>query len=121
MDKYIVSQYLNGSLLENGRSLNSFYSYRFGGLNERENSTFLGIYAKDEERKCQHLISRSSFHLGECACSIVGRGGTFCFLGGLSTSFRIFDFQVECFHFLCSLPTKMRLNDLYVMRSFACT
>lgn len=109
MDKYIVSQYLNGSLVRNGRSLNSFYSYRFGGLNEKGELTFLGIYAKDEEG---NVIISSQEEALASALVYSGRREPL-FSGGLSTSFRIFDFSLNA-SFSMQFGSKMRLNDLYV-------
>lgn len=109
MDKYIVSQYLNGSLVRNGRSLNSFYSYRFGGLNEKGEPTFLGIYAKDEEG---NVIISSQEEALASALVYSGRREPL-FSGGLSTSFRIFDFSLNA-SFSMQFGSKMRLNDLYV-------
>ena len=101
MDKYIVSQYLNGSLVRNGRSLNSFYSYRFGGLNEKGEPTFLGIYAKDEEG---NVIISSQEEALASALVYSGRREPL-FSGGLSTLNASFSMQ---------FGSKMRLNDLYV-------
>ncbi len=109
MDKYIVSQYLNGSLVRNGRSLNSFYSYRYGGLDENGIPTFLGIYAKDEEG---NVIISSQEEALASALVYSGRREPL-FSGGLSTSFRIFNFSLNA-SFSMQFGSKMRLNDLYV-------
>lgn len=112
MDKYIVSQYLNGSLIKNGRSLNSFYSYRFGGLNENGEATFLGIYAKDEEG---NVIISSQEEALNSALVYSGRREPL-FSGGLSTSFRLYDFTLNA-SFAMQFGSKVRLNDLYADNS----
>lgn len=109
MDKYIVSQYLNGSLVKNGRSLNSFYSYRFGGLNENGEATFLGIYAKDEEG---NVIISSQEEALNSALVYNGRREPL-FSGGLSTSIMLYNFTLNA-SFAMQFGSKIRLNNLYV-------
>lgn len=112
MDKYIVSQYLDGSLVKNGRSLNSFYSYRYGGLNERGEATFLGIYAKDEEG---NVIISSQEEALNSALVYSGRREPL-FSGGLSTSIMLYNFTLNA-SFAMQFGSKVRLNDLYVDNS----
>ena len=43
------SDYVNGTLVSNGRSINSFYAYRFKGLNDEGLPTFYGESEKNED------------------------------------------------------------------------
>lgn len=108
MDQLVVSKYLDGTLVKNGRSLNSFYSYRYGGLDENGRPTFLGVKAKDDEGNV--LISSREEAIAQ-ALVYSGRREPLV-SGGFSTSVRVYNFTLNA-SFSMQFGSKMRLNDLY--------
>lgn len=100
--------YLNGSLLRNGYAVNSFYSYRFGGLDENGYPTYLGVKEKDENgnllfKNLDEALASALVYSGKREADING---------GFSTFFKYKNFGLNVM-FSFSLGSKVRLNDLY--------
>ena len=108
MNKMLVSSYLDGSLVQNNKPLNSFYSYRFAKINEKGEPTFYGLQGKDEEGNI--LISTREEAI-EQGLVYSGRREP-VFTGGLSTSLRVKRFTLNT-SFSLQFGSKIRLNDLY--------
>lgn len=102
------NDYLNGTIIKNGYSLNSFYSYQFAGLNAEGLPTFKGT--KDYDRDGNVIISSKE----EALASVLKYSGRreADFTGGLSMSFRYKRLSLNT-RFSLSLGNKIRLNDLY--------
>ena len=102
------SDYLSGSIVKNGYALNSFYSYRFGGLNEKGYPVFLGVEDHDEDGNVTVATREQAF-----ASAMVYSGRREPNVsGGLTTNFRYKRIAVNVM-FTLSLGAKVRLNDLY--------
>ncbi len=102
------SDYLSGSIVKNGYALNSFYSYRFGGLNDKGYPVFLGVSDHDEEGNLTVTTREQAF-----ASALKYSGKREADLtGGLTTYFKVKNLSVN-FMFALSLGAKVRLNDLY--------
>ncbi|MEY8592111.1 SusC/RagA family TonB-linked outer membrane protein [Butyricimonas hominis] len=104
----VLENYLNGSLIQNGKSLNSFYSYRFGGLDKNGSPIFLGTQAKDEEGNILITNRQEAFEQG-----LVYSGKREPnFTGGLSTYIRYKNLSLNA-SLSMQFGSKIRLNDLY--------
>lgn len=104
----VLDNYLNGSLIRDGKSLNSFYSYRFGGLNKNGEAIFLGTQAKDEDGNVLISNRQEAFDQG-----LVYSGKREPdFTGGLSTYVRYKNLSLNA-SFSMQFGSKIRLNDLY--------
>lgn len=108
MNTRIVSSYLDGSLVRNGKSLNSFYSYRFAGLNENGTPTFHGIKAIGKDGKI--LISNREEAITQ-GLRYSGKREP-AFTGGLSSNLRVKNFSLST-AFALQFGSKIRLNNLY--------
>lgn len=101
--EYTYQQYLNGTAIINGKSINSFYSYRFKGLTEEGKPDFNGLeYGKAG-------LSKEEFY----DKIFVESGDRIPFFqGGFGTSLRWKDLTLNLF-FSYSVGNKVRLNNLY--------
>lgn len=102
------SDYVNGTLVRNGRSINSFYAYRFKGLNDEGLPTFFGESEKDETGK---TIINSQEEAFDAAFVYAGRREP-TLSGGFSTFLKYKQFVLNA-NFSFALGNKVRLNNLY--------
>lgn len=101
-------EYLSGSLVKDGYALNTFYSYRFGGLDDKGIPIFLGLEDHDEDGNITIATQEEAF-----ASALVSSGKREPdFSGGLSMGFRYKNLSINS-TFTIQLGSKMRLNDLY--------
>ncbi len=103
------SEYVNGTLIRNGRAVNSFYSYRFKGLNENGLPTFYGESEKDEEG---NVLVNSQQEAYDQAFVYSGRREP-NFTGGIRTDIKFKQISLGAI-FSVALGNKVRLNDLYL-------
>ena len=101
--------YVNGTIVSNGKALNSFYSYKFGGLNEKGLPTFKDINEKDEEG---NMLVHSQAEAFERAFVYSGKREP-DLSGGFSMFLRYKAISLST-QFAFNLGSKMRLNDLYL-------
>lgn len=102
------AEYLSGSLVKDGYALNTFYSYRFGGLDDKGIPIFLGLKDNDEDGNVIITTQEEAF-----ASALVRSGNREPdFSGGLSMGFRFKNLSVNS-TFTIQLGSKIRLNDLY--------
>lgn len=102
------SNYLDGSLIRNGYSVNSFYSYRFGGLDAQGRPTYKGVKEKDENgnllfKNAEEALASALVYSGKREPDLNG---------GFSTYFKYKNLSLNMM-FAFSLGSKVRLNDLY--------
>ena len=102
------AEYLNGSLVRDGYALNSFYSYRFAGLDENGIPTWYGLEDHDEEGNVTITTQEQAF---ESALVYSGRREP-KISGGLSMGFSYKNFSLNS-TFSMQFGSKIRLNDLY--------
>lgn len=102
------SDYVNGTLVRNGRSINSFYAYRFKGLNDEGLPTFYGESEKDEDGVAIITTQEEAF---DAAFVYAGRREP-TLSGGFSTNVRFKRLTMNA-NFSFALGNKMRLNNLY--------
>ena len=100
--------YVDGTLVTNGKALNSFYSYKFDGLNEEGLPTFKDINEKDKDG---NMLVHSQVEAYERAFVYSGKREP-DLSGGFSTYLRYKAFSLSA-QFAFNLGNKMRLNDLY--------
>lgn len=100
--------YLDGTIIRNGRAVNSFYSYRFDGLDKNGLPQYLGINTQDENGETVISSLEETFASG---LAYSGKREA-DFTGGLSTYLKVKDFRLNVL-FAFSLGAKVRLNDLY--------
>ncbi len=100
--------YINGNLLTNGRSISSFYSYRFGGLDDNGMPTFLDTNEEDEDG---NLVVHSQQEAFDRALAYSGQREP-DLSGGASLSLRYKRFTVNMLMSF-SLGNNIRLNGLY--------
>lgn len=103
------SDYINGTLVRNGRSINSFYAYRFKALNDKGLPTFYGESESDETGK---KVINTQEEAYAAAFVYAGRREP-TFAGGFSTDLRYKRFSLNAL-FSFALGNKIRLNDLYL-------
>lgn len=60
------NNYINGSLIRNGKSINSFYSYRYTGLVNPVYQRLPGVRATDDEGQRDYFQQRGSFSSSVC-------------------------------------------------------
>lgn len=102
-DDYTYVQFLNGTAIVNDKSIDTFYSYRFKGLNDKGLPEF---YNLEEGIKG---LSKEEFY----SKIFVESGQRVPFLqGGFGTSVRWKDLTLNLF-FSYSVGNKVRLNNLY--------
>jgi len=94
--------YLTGDAIIPGKSVNSFYSYKFGGLNEVGMPTFLDTEEIDGISKAQ-LFKNVFEYTGKRIADLEG---------GFSTTFRYKKWTLGAIFFY-SIGKKIRLNPLY--------
>lgn len=107
------SEYLSGSLVRNGYALNSFYSYQFGGLDEKGIPTYLGLEDHDEDGNTtvttqDQALEKALVYSGKREAD---------FTGGLTMGFRYKRLSLNSV-FSFSVGSKIRLNDLYLGDNF---
>ena len=100
--------YTDGTLVTNGKALNSFYSYKFNGLDTDGLPTFKDINEKDEDG---NMLVHSQLEAYERAFAHSGKREP-DLSGGFSTYVRYKAFALSA-QFAFNLGNKMRLNDLY--------
>ena len=100
--------YLNGTLVRNGYSVNSFYSYRFKGLDNHGNAMFYGDKETDESGK---TIINSQQEAFDAAFVYSGKREP-DLSGGFSSTLRYKQLTLNAL-FSFSMGNKTRLNDLY--------
>ena len=101
-------QYLNGSLVRDGYALNTFYSYRFGGLDNKGIPIFLGLEDHDEEGNV--IITTQEEALRSALVCSGKREPDLS--GGLSMGFQYKNFSINS-TFSFQFGSKIRLNELY--------
>lgn len=102
------AEYLSGSLVRDGYALNSFYSYRFGGLDHNGIPTFLGLEDHDDAGNVTITTQEQAF-----ASAMMYSGKREADLtGGLTMGFRYRRLSLNTI-FALSIGSKIRLNDLY--------
>lgn len=103
ISNYTYEDYLNGTLIKEGKSINSFYSYQFDGLDENGYPTFKNIIEEKEDTE-QSMFNKVFIYSGKRVPDLSG---------GFSTNFRYKRFSINGL-FAFSLGGKVRLNDLYL-------
>lgn len=101
-------QYLSGELIRDGYPVNSFYSYRFGGLDKNGLPTFNGIDFLNPNYNGEIKDLKSAIN---SAMVLSGRREPVS-AGGISLNFRYKSITLSS-AFSYSLGSKIRLNDLY--------
>jgi len=94
--------YLNGNAIIPGQSINSFYSYKFDGLDENGYPKFKDIEETDGISK-EEMYAKVFEASGQRVPDI---------MGGFSSSLRYKNWTLNCL-FSYSLGSKIRLNNLY--------
>ena len=107
------SEYLNGTLVRDGYALNSFYSYRFAGLDENGIPTWYGLEDHDELGNVTIKTQEEAF---ESAMVYSGRREPKV-SGGLSMGFKYKNVSLNS-TFSMQFGSKIRLNDLYTGDDF---
>jgi len=102
------SEYLSGSLVRNGYALNSFYSYRFAGLDENGIPKWYGLEDCDKDG---NVVITTQKEAMESALVYSGRREP-NFSGGFSMGFSYKNISLNT-NFTLQLGNKIRLNDLY--------
>lgn len=102
------NDYTSGTLVVNGTALNSFYSYKFAGLDDEGLPTFYDVNEVDGEG---NLIVHSLDEAFKRAFTYSGKRDP-DLTGGLSTYVRYKNFTFNCM-FSFSVGNKIRLNALY--------
>ena len=100
--------YLDGTIIKNGNSLNSFYSYRFNGLDSNGFPTFAGVTDVNEAGEYVTANRKSAI---ESAMVYSGNREPI-FSGGFSTSFRYKKLSFNAI-FAFGLGALVRLDDFY--------
>ena len=106
---YTWQDYVNGTIVANGKALNSFYSYKFNGLDAEGLPTFKDIEERDEEG---NLLVHSQEEAFARALAYSGKREP-DLSGGFSTYLRYKSISLSC-QFAFNLGNKIRLNDLYL-------
>lgn len=110
---YTYNDWLNGTIVKNGYAVNSFYSYRFGGLDKNGYPTFLGIEERDANGNLLIATQEEAY-----ASALTHSGNREPILtGGLTSYFKWKNFSLNCI-FSMALGAKLRLNDLYYGDNF---
>ena len=102
------SEYLSGSLVRDGYALNSFYSYRFAGLDENGIPKWYGLEDHDEDGNVTIFTQKEAL---ESAMAYSGKREP-DFSGGFSMGFSYKNFSLNT-NFTLQFGNKIRLNDLY--------
>lgn len=101
-DEYTYSQYVDGSAVLQGYPINSFFSYKFGGLDAQGLPTFKDIEEEEGDTK-QSMYAKVFSYSGNRIPDMQG---------GFSTTFSYRNFTLGLF-FSYSVGAKVRLNNLY--------
>lgn len=106
-DEYSVASYLDGKALVDGKSVSTFYSYKFLGLNPQN-----GVPVFDDYEERRHLLEGKS--LDETVQMVLKESGQRepKFFGNLSTSLNYKGWALSA-SFTYSLGSKVRLFSLY--------
>ena len=102
------SNYLNGTLVKDGFALNSFYSYRFAGLDENGIPKWYGLEDCDKDG---NVVIRTQDEAFASAMTYSGKREA-DLTGGLSMGFTYKRLSLNTI-FSLSFGSKIRLNDLY--------
>ena len=101
-DEYTYSQYTNGTAVLKGYAINSFFSYKFGGLDANGLPTFKDTEETDGITK-EEMYAKVFAYSGNRVPDMQG---------GFSTNFTYKNFTLGLF-FSYSLGAKVRMNNLY--------
>ena len=101
-DEYTYAQYVDGSAVLQGYPINSFFSYKFAGLDAEGLPTFKDIEETEGATK-QDMYAKVFSYSGNRIPDIQG---------GFSTTFSYRNFTLGLF-FSYSVGAKVRLNNLY--------
>ena len=107
IENYNINHYLSGTAIIPGKSVSTFYSYKFKGLNPRN-----GVPVFDDYEDRQHLLRDKS--LQQIVMMVMEESGTRdpVFQGNLSSSFSYKNFNLS-FNLVYSLGSQVRLFDLF--------
>lgn len=111
--EYSYNDWLNGTIIKNGYAVNSFYSYRFAGLDSKGLPTFHGLIDRDETG---NEIINTKEQAFASAMSYSGNREP-KLTGGLSSYFKWKRLSLNCI-FSLALGAKVRLNELYAQDKF---
>ena len=101
-DEYTYAQYVDGSAVLKGYAINSFFSYKFAGLNEKGLPTFKDIEETDGITR-EEMYAKAFAYSGNRVPDMQG---------GFSTNFTYKQLTLGLF-FSYSLGAKVRRNNLY--------
>lgn len=101
--EYTYEQLLNGTVIRDGESVNTFYSYRFKGLSEEGLPEFYGMEPPKDGETREEFFARAFVNSGSRIPIAQG---------GMGTSLRWRNLTLNLF-FSYSVGNKVRLNDLY--------
>lgn len=107
VENYTINHYLDGTAIIPGKSVSTFYSYKFKGLNPRN-----GVPMFDDYADRQHLLRNKS--LQQIVMMVMEESGTRdpVFQGNLSNSISYKNLNLS-FNLAYSLGSKVRLFDLF--------
>ncbi|MFA7134946.1 MAG: SusC/RagA family TonB-linked outer membrane protein [Bacteroidales bacterium] len=101
-DDYSYLEYLNGTAILEGVPINTFYSYKYGGLDINGFPTFLDT--EENEGETKESMYNKVFALSGSRIPDIQ--------GGIGTMFKYQNWSVNLF-FSYSIGSKIRLNNLY--------
>lgn len=101
--EYTYQQLLSGTVIRDGESVNTFYSYRFKGLTEEGLPDFYGIEPPKDGETREDFFARAFVNSGSRIPIAQG---------GMGTSLRWRNLTLNLF-WSYSVGNKVRLNDLY--------
>lgn len=101
---FTYSEYINGSTVLKGDAINTFYSYKFDGLDSEGLPTFKdmdadGFSGMSSRQMFERVLTKSGNRVPDIQ-------------GGFGTNFSYRDFSLNLF-FSYSLGSKIRMNELY--------
>ncbi|MGL5682013.1 MAG: SusC/RagA family TonB-linked outer membrane protein [Marinifilaceae bacterium] len=102
ISEYTYEQYTNGSAIIKGHAINSFFSYKYNGLDEAGLPTFADTEETDGSTR-KEMFEKVFSYSGNRVPDIQG---------GFSNSFNYKGFTLSAF-FSYSVGSKIRLNNLY--------
>lgn len=108
LNSTLISAYLNGTVISAGTPVNSFYSYKFAGLDSQGRPTFSGLNQRDENG---NIIVASREQAFNQALTLSGRREPL-FTSGASNTLRYKNWSLSA-SFAMQFGAKMRLNNMY--------
>lgn len=102
VSEYSYTHYINGSAVIEGMPINSFFSYKFAGLDKNGLPEFKDIEESDGTTK-EEMYKKAFAYSGNRLPDMQG---------GLSTNFNFYGVTIGLF-FSYSIGSKIRLNNLY--------